>query len=334
MPGRMNNTFYNPMISLIVPVYNAEEYLDDAVKSVWDQSFANWELLLIDDGSTDKSGEICDQFAEADHRIKVFHTENGGYNRARNIGIENASGEWVMFLDSDDYLAPDALQHMVDWSERSDLVMALYQTTPVHTREDKGIKELHVETLRKLSDVLTELYEPYFFLSVTAKLYRKSILENGFAAEKGDVAGDWLYNFQILPNCKGISFVPEVVYYYRSGDHLSHSSHFHSDLLYVSKLIYKKVNSLFPNNPEIEDFMVRRYAYRVKQYITHLAALKSLDRIYKLAMIEAERKDSFYNQSEINQTGTGNGKSEIWNAFMNGDADTALKEAEEQLSKE
>ena len=126
MPGRMNNTFYNPMISLIVPVYNAEEYLDDAVKSVWDQSFANWELLLIDDGSTDKSGEICDQFAEADHRIKVFHTENGGYNRARNIGIENASGEWVMFLDSDDYLAPDALQHMVDWSERSDLVMALY----------------------------------------------------------------------------------------------------------------------------------------------------------------------------------------------------------------
>ena len=329
--GGMNKEYLNPKISVIVPVYNTEVYLNEAIKSVIDQMFTNWELLLIDDGSTDKSGQICDQFATADHRIRVFHTENRGYSRARNIGIANASGEWVMFLDSDDFLAPGALQHMLDQSENSDLVMALYQTTPVHTKELKGIRQLHVETMLELSNVLTELYEPYFFLSVAAKIYRKCILGNGFNADKGDVAGDWLYNFQILPSCKGISFVPEVVYYYRIGDHLSHSSHFHSELLYVSKLIYTKVNSLFPNQPIIEEFMNRRYAYRVKQYITHIAALKSLKRIYKLAMIEVERKDSFYFQSAINQTGFGNGKTKIWEAFMDGDVDKALKEAEEEL---
>lgn len=307
-------------------------YLIDAVKSVWNQSFTNWELLLIDDGSTDGSGQECDQFAEMDHRIRVFHTENGGYNRARNIGIYNALGEWVVFLDSDDYLAPDALQHMFDRSEGSDLVMALYQTTPVHTKKEEGIKEIHTESLLELGDVLTELYEPYFFLSVTAKLYRKSILGDGFIVEKGDVAGDWLYNFQILPNCRGIHFIPEVVYYYRIGDHISHSSHFRSELLYISKLIYRKVNSLFPNHPVIEEFMIRRYVFRVKQYISFIATLKFPNRIYKLAMIEAERKDSFYNQPEIKQTRFGNGKSEIWEAFMDQDADRALKAAEEQLN--
>lgn len=324
--------FPSPTISVIVPVYNTEEYLMDAVKSIQDQSFTNWELILIDDGSTDGSGKRCDQFAEVDCRIRVFHTENRGYSSARNTGIYNASGEWVIFLDSDDYLAPDALQRMLDRSEGSDLVMALYQTIPAHTRKEDGIKEIYVESLLELGDILTELYEPYYFLSVTAKLYKKCILGDGFTVGKGDVAGDWLYIFQILPSCKGISFIPEVVYYYRVGDHLSHSSHFHSELLYVSKLIYKKVNSLFPNHPGIEEFMGRRYAYRVKQYITHIATLKSLNRIYKLAMIEAERKDQFYDQPAISQTEFGNGKSEIWEAFMDGDADRALKAAEEQLS--
>lgn len=328
----MRDGFHNPAISVIVPVYNTGQFLMDTVKSVREQVFASWELLLIDDGSTDGSSEKCDQFAEMDHRIKVFHIENGGYNKARNIGIDNASGEWILFLDSDDYLAPEALNLMINRAEGADLVMALYQTTPFPIIKAEGLKELYVKSLPELRDILTELYEPYFFLSVAAKLYKKRILGNGFDVERGDVIGDWIYNFQILPNCRGIRFIPEIVYYYRTGDHVSHSSHFHSELLYVSKLIYKKVNSLFPEQPVIEAFMGSRYAYRVKQYITHIASLKNLNKVYKLAMIEAERNDDFYNLQPIIQTGSGNGKSEIWEAFKNGDSERALKAAEEQIS--
>ena len=326
----MNCGNSNPMISVIVPVYNSREYLSEAVHSVLNQSYEDWQLLLIDDGSTDGSGEECDQYAESDKRISAFHTENRGYNKARNIGLENAAGEWILFLDSDDFLARDALERLIDKSEGSDLVMGLYQTTPVHTKKEDGIRELRVESFQGLGDILTELYEPYFFLSVTAKLYRKRILNGGFTSEKGDVTGDWLYNFQILPSCKGICFIPEVVYYYRTGDHVSHSSHFHSELLYVSKLIYKKVISLYPYKPAVNGFMARRYAYRVKQYITYIASLKSYKRVYKLAMIEAERRDDFYNQLAIRQVRFSNGNSEIWEAFIGNDADKALASAEAQ----
>ena len=98
----MENT--NPQISVIVPVYNAEKYLRRCVDSILAQTFTNFELLLIDDGSKDKSGEICDEYARKDNRVKVFHKENGGVSSARNVGLDNAQGEWICFCDADDWM--------------------------------------------------------------------------------------------------------------------------------------------------------------------------------------------------------------------------------------
>ena len=91
-----------PIISIIVPVYNTEKYLDQCIQSVLAQTYTNWELLLIDDGSTDSSGAICDKYAAEDNRIRVFHKENGGVSSARNLGLDNAQGEWISFVDADD----------------------------------------------------------------------------------------------------------------------------------------------------------------------------------------------------------------------------------------
>ena len=93
-----------PKISVIIPVYNAEKYLYRCIDSVLVQTFTNWELLLIDDGSKDSSGVICDEYAAKDARVRVFHKENGGVSSARNLGLDNARGEWVAFVDSDDYI--------------------------------------------------------------------------------------------------------------------------------------------------------------------------------------------------------------------------------------
>lgn len=95
-------------ISIIVPVFNAEKYLHDCIDSILTQPFVNFELILINDGSTDKSGKICDEYAIKDSRVKVFHKGNGGVSSARNLGLDNAKGEWVTFVDSDDRLAENA----------------------------------------------------------------------------------------------------------------------------------------------------------------------------------------------------------------------------------
>lgn len=102
------------LVSVITPVYNTEKYLDECIGSILSQSMTDFELLLIDDGSTDGSGAICDRYAEKDKRIRVFHIPNGGVSAARNLGLDNARGEFVVFVDSDDRVTPDHLQQLAD----------------------------------------------------------------------------------------------------------------------------------------------------------------------------------------------------------------------------
>lgn len=97
-------------ISVIIPVYNSASFLERSVNSVINQTFANWELILVDDGSKDRSGQICDEFAQRDNRVCVIHQENAGAGAARNAGIEIAKGEYIIFVDSDDMIEPDYME--------------------------------------------------------------------------------------------------------------------------------------------------------------------------------------------------------------------------------
>lgn len=99
-------------ISVIVPVYGVERYISDCIRSLCDQTWKNLEILLIDDGSKDGSGKICDEWAKKDSRIRVFHVENGGQSRARNIGMKEASGDYIGFVDGDDAAAPEMYEHL------------------------------------------------------------------------------------------------------------------------------------------------------------------------------------------------------------------------------
>ena len=103
----------SPLISIIIPVYNAEKYLRQCLDSVLAQTYTNWECLLVDDGSKDSSGTICDEYASKDSRFKVFHKENGGVSSARNVGIDNMTGEFVSFIDADDLLYPSSLAELI-----------------------------------------------------------------------------------------------------------------------------------------------------------------------------------------------------------------------------
>lgn len=106
-----------PMVSIIVPVYNAQQYIRRCVDSILNQEYTDFELLLIDDGSTDSSGEICDEYAQKDTRIRVVHKENSGVSDSRNLALDYATGKYIQFLDSDDWITPDATRLLVRSAE-------------------------------------------------------------------------------------------------------------------------------------------------------------------------------------------------------------------------
>lgn len=123
----------SPSISIIVPVYKVEPYLRQCIDSILAQTFANFELLLVDDGSPDKSGDICDEYAGTDNRIRVHHKQNEGVSAARNWGLDNARGEWVMFMDADDvWTTPDALSILIDNSDGADIIRGEYVAIDAH----------------------------------------------------------------------------------------------------------------------------------------------------------------------------------------------------------
>ena len=119
-----------PYTSIVIPVYNAEKYLGECIDSVLAQSFRDFELILVDDGSKDSSGEICDEYAKKDERIRVIHQLNGGVTSARKAGVEAASAEWIMFVDADDKVTTDGLQRLVEVQKSDselDIVEGSYQ---------------------------------------------------------------------------------------------------------------------------------------------------------------------------------------------------------------
>ena len=107
------------LISVIVPVYNCEKYIEICIRSVLQQTYTNLELILVDDGSTDGSGKVCDQYVDQDTRVKVIHKENGGVSSARNRGIENAVGDWYSFVDADDFIDKDMYSILMTLQEKN-----------------------------------------------------------------------------------------------------------------------------------------------------------------------------------------------------------------------
>lgn len=211
------------LISIIVPVYNTKPYLARCVDSILNQSFVDFELLLVDDGSTDGSGTICDAYAEIDSRVRVFHKENHGVSSARNLGIDIAQGEWLYFVDSDDELLPDGLRTLVDnISDDVDVAMGGFESVDEFgnvTREATKSVNLRLD---KKESVIT-LYRGeglcgYFFLGYTwQRLFRKSLINRFNLRFDTSIAikEDTLFVMQYVRRSNGITqFATQPIYRY------------------------------------------------------------------------------------------------------------------------
>lgn len=167
-------------ISVVIPVYNVEAYLHYAIESLVNQTHKNFEVLLINDGSTDNSGKLCDKYAQEYNWIRVFHKENGGLSDARNYGVLKATNEWIFFLDPDDYIEPFTFEllSLIQEKYQADLISTKVQTTNEYEKFSK--KQFNLETAKKVTKeeaLELMLQDKVATVSACAKLYHKSILE-------------------------------------------------------------------------------------------------------------------------------------------------------------
>lgn len=172
---------HSPYLSIIIPVYNAERYLSACLDSILEQDFTNYEILLIDDGSSDNSGKVCDDYLLRDNRIKVFHKTNGGVSSARNVGIKNAHGEWVYFCDSDDKVLPEGLKLMVSHSYDGEVSMVMGGFKRC-TEDGKVNYSVDVDVCNRLDrdqTLLTLFRQSYYYYQgfLWTKLFRYSIIK-------------------------------------------------------------------------------------------------------------------------------------------------------------
>ena len=206
------------MISIIVPVYKAEQYIHRCIDSILTQSHTDFELLLVDDGSPDDCGAICDEYAAKDTRIRVFHKENGGVSSARNFGVDNAKGEWIAFIDADDYVHPDFLSSL--YTQHSvDLIVGSFQS--VGSDETwNGILEENNYDASALKENIVNLYSLINFRTPWGKLFRTSIIcENLITFDKRiHIGEDSLFVLTYLLYTTSIRLSSKPYYFYERGN--------------------------------------------------------------------------------------------------------------------
>lgn len=213
------------LISIIVPIYNVEQYLDKCIKSIQCQTYDNLEIILVDDGSPDQCGDICERYAKEDDRIRVIHKKNGGLADARNHGLEIATGDYIAFVDSDDYIHPQMYERMmkVAIEENSDIVICDWKK--VLPNENDSFEKLNSDKYQ-LQNVdgkkIQYLYfeEPDSRITYTVawnKLYAKEIFQ-GRRFPTGKVHEDEFVTFKTLYDAKKIVYLQEALYFYLMRD--------------------------------------------------------------------------------------------------------------------
>ena len=226
-----------PLISVIVPVYNVDEFLDACLQSIVDQSYPRLEILVVDDGSTDGSGNKCDRWAERDERIRVIHQPNGGLSSARNTALDAMSGDWVIMVDSDDVLHPDAASTLLDAirREQADIVVGDY----VVIYDDERPKwpadtASHGTAYGQHDALLAVFYQQGLTHSAWARIYRSSLFD-GIRYPVGQLYEDLAIIYPLLKKCDKVVKIDKVVYGYRQRRNsiLSHFSPRRADVLQI-----------------------------------------------------------------------------------------------------
>ena len=204
-----------PLISVIVPVYNVEAYLDQCIRSITEQTYRNLEILLVDDGSPDNSGAICDAWAEKDSRIRVIHKENGGAGAARNTGLDAAQGEFVSMIDSDDYLEPHMYAHLYSLMDDGvDIAECTIGETESDSLQMDDGSQARIVTAGTAEAMRLHIRDEIFCQTPPNKLYRRSTIGD-IRFPVGNLIDDEFFTYRVIGNAGRLAHSSARMYAYR-----------------------------------------------------------------------------------------------------------------------
>lgn len=251
----------SPLISVIVPVYNVEQYIEKCIDSLINQTYKNLEIILVDDGSTDFSAEICDIFSKKDVRIKVVHKFNEGAGKARNVALEMAQGDFITFVDSDDYLSYNTYEIIMKiFDEDSSIDIVEYEYLICY--DDNVEFKIYGNCNKKAfltTDALQEHINNHYFQQVIwNKVYRKNVIEEVFFPENTSIDDEY-WTYLVLGNSKKLIHIDLKLYAYRQQQNsISHTLGFNARTEGIkAKLIrHKYVKEKFPELETLSSFSI------------------------------------------------------------------------------
>lgn len=311
------------LVSIIVPVYNVEKYLNECIKSIINQTYTNLEIILVDDGSKDNSGQLCEKWKSTDQRIQVIHKKNAGLGFARNSGLDIATGDYVMYIDSDDYISKDMVQKLLDIAEitESDTVfcglvrvLADGRMIPMPAYYDnKSFKGNEI-----IDDVLLEMIgskpecsnDANLFMSVWHAIYSRKIIEKysiRFPSERIVMCEDIMYHIDYLRRASCVTYIKDPLYYYRVNPKSLSQVYDESRFKRQKELSIEIKSSLskFVNVEKIDLHENRRFLGGVRSQILAIAGSKENDKVKKYkAIVEDDYvrtvlKDYPYNKNPL-----------------------------------
>jgi len=256
----------NPQISIIVPVYNVEKYLHKCIDSVLAQTLTNFELILVDDGSQDKSGKICDEYFGEDDRIIVIHKKNGGVSSARNTGLDKATGHYICFIDSDDTVDNDylAVMYRLAAESNADLVICGLKMFSNGKQVDYGSNNIGLYKSEEFAKIFLNLLNSSYLNYVYSKLYKTKLIKNKLYFDQSiDIGEDTIFVLEVLKNIELICISNNKPYnYYLHGSNTL-TQKFRDNKYEVLLSLYKKTESLAKNwslnSDEHNKLLLQRY---------------------------------------------------------------------------
>lgn len=260
--------FFNKKVSIIVPIYNMERFLNNCIESIINQTYKNLEILLINDGSTDKSEKICNNYKKKDNRIKIINQKNSGISVARNTGLHYATGDWIMFIDSDDWVEYDMVERLITIAniENAEIV----QCNSYYVYENEIIKRAGIfpnyQRRTDIENIKLDIISPKYdeienntytraIRAVHGKLYKSTILKNKKFLENIFVFEDGIFLLNVLDDVKTYILTNEYLYFYRVTEN-SISKKFSSDYLNQIEQIMENIKEYVVKQKNREKFEI------------------------------------------------------------------------------
>lgn len=271
------------LISVIVPIYNVESYLCRCVDSILAQKYRNLEIILVDDGSPDNCPKICDEYAVQDTRIKVIHKPNGGLSDARNAGLDVASGDWVSFIDSDDWIEPDMYEILLRNAAKANAEISVGGVNDEFVDNDcvTVTKTTCDGTLKEEVLSPTEAMVRYFTTSWSAwdKIYRKELFQT-IRFPVGEINEDEAIVLNLLESCTAIAYTNQVFYHYIHRSQSITTSPFTEKKLAWYRHCEQNLNRVKAHYPELEYYAADRLCGSIMWSLTEIALAEKYDPLW------------------------------------------------------